>query len=55
MNSPDPPYEIYTPERIAEFLLSCAIDEKDYQAARESVRELGLDPDQIEHLRPGVG
>ena len=41
--------EIYTPERKAEFLLSSAIDEEDYQAARVTVREMGLDPDQIEH------
>jgi AbrB family looped-hinge helix DNA binding protein len=46
------PIEIYTPERKAEFLLTNAIDEKDYQEARKEVRKMGLDPDQIEHFRP---
>lgn len=46
------PIEIYTPERIAEFLMSNAISEKDYQEARKEVREMGLDPDQIRHFRP---
>lgn len=46
------PVEIYTPERQAEFLLSNAVDEADYAAAREEVRRLGLDPDEIQHLRP---
>jgi AbrB family looped-hinge helix DNA binding protein len=44
------PIEIYTPERKAEFLLSNAVDEKDYQRARLDVGELGLDPDRIEHF-----
>jgi AbrB family looped-hinge helix DNA binding protein len=46
------PIEIYTPERKAEFILSSALDEEDYQAAREAVRKMGLDPDRIEHLSP---
>ncbi|HEV1283870.1 MAG TPA: AbrB/MazE/SpoVT family DNA-binding domain-containing protein [Bryobacteraceae bacterium] len=46
------PIEIYTPERKAEFILMSAIDEEDYQSAREEVREMGLDPDQIAHRRP---
>ena len=46
------PVEIYTPERKAEFLLSSAADEEDYQAARKEVRKLGLDPDRIDHYRP---
>lgn len=46
------PVEIYTPERQAEFLLSNAVDEADYAAAREEVRQLGLDPDAIEHASP---
>lgn len=46
------PIEIYTPERKAEFLLTNAIDEKDYQEARKEVRKMGLDPDQIGHFRP---
>ena len=44
--------EIYTPERKAEFLLSNAVDAPDYAAAREEVRKMGLDPDQIPHHRP---
>jgi len=44
--------EIYTPERKAEFILSSATDDEDYQAARETVRGMGLDPDRIEHYRP---
>jgi AbrB family looped-hinge helix DNA binding protein len=47
------PVEIYTPERKAEFLLTNAIDEKDYREARKEVRQMGLDPDQIKHYRPG--
>lgn len=46
------PVEVYTPERKAEFLLSTAVDEADYVAARAVVEELGLDPDAIEHHRP---
>jgi hypothetical protein len=46
---PEP--EIYTPERIAEFLLTGAVDEEDYQDACETVREMGLDAEKIEHLR----
>jgi hypothetical protein len=45
--------EIYTPERIAEFLLSNAVNEQDYQNARQDVRDLGLDPDAVGHLRLG--
>lgn len=44
--------EGYTPERKAEFLLSNAVDATDYAAAREEVRKLGLDPDEILHDRP---
>ena len=47
------PVEIYTPERRAEFLLSNAVDEKDYARAVEEVRKLGLDPDRIPHSKPG--
>jgi AbrB family looped-hinge helix DNA binding protein len=46
------PIEIYTPERKAEFILSSAVDKEDYQAAREAVRGMGLDPDRIEHISP---
>lgn len=46
------PVEIYTPERIAEFLLTSAVGEQDYQRIRKEVEEMGLDPDTIPHLRP---
>jgi hypothetical protein len=44
--------EDYTPERQAEFLLNNAVDGRDYAAAAKLVREMGIDPDQIEHERP---
>jgi AbrB family looped-hinge helix DNA binding protein len=46
------PVEHYTPERKAEFLLSTATNQKDYQRARKQVELLGLDPDSIPHRRP---
>lgn len=46
------PIERYTPERKAEFLLTNAIDQKDYQRARKDVEKMGLDPDTIPHRRP---
>jgi AbrB family looped-hinge helix DNA binding protein len=46
------PIEKYTPERKAEFFLTNAIDEADYQRARKMVRKMGLDPDTIAHQRP---
>ena len=46
------PVEIYSPERRAEFLLSNAVDEEDYQQARKTVEAMGLDPDAIPHQRP---
>ena len=49
------PIEIYSPERIAEFLLSNAVDPEDYESAREEVRKLGLDPDRIPHYEPEGG
>ena len=47
-------YEIeeYTPERIAEFLLNCAVSAEDYASAVEEVRKLGLDPATIPHEKP---
>ena len=47
-----PSVEDYAPDRKAELLLSNALDEDDYQAARQEVYKLGLDPDQILHIRP---
>lgn len=46
------PIEIYTPERRAEFLLSNAIDKKDYARAAKEVRKMGLDPAMIPHRKP---
>ena len=46
------PVEMYTPERVAEFLLSNAVDADDYAAARQEVQRMGLDPDSIEHISP---
>lgn len=46
------PLEQYTLERQAEFLLSNAIDAKDYKQARKEVEKMGLDPDAISHYRP---
>ena len=46
------PVEIYTPERIAEFLLNNAINDEHYQRQREEVKKMGLDPDTIPHEKP---
>jgi len=46
------PVEIYTPERKAEFLLTNAVDEKDYRDAQAEVRRMGLDPSKIRHRKP---
>ena len=46
------PVEVYTPERRAEFLLSNAVDAKDYARAREEVRKMGFDPGKIPHPKP---
>jgi AbrB family looped-hinge helix DNA binding protein len=43
--------EIYTPARRAQFLLSNAVDRKDYLAARREVKKLGVDPEQIPHYK----
>lgn len=47
------PVEVYTPERRAEFLLSNAVDEAEYQEALGEVQQMGLDPEKIPHYRPG--
>jgi bifunctional DNA-binding transcriptional regulator/antitoxin component of YhaV-PrlF toxin-antitoxin module len=46
---PEP--EVYTPERIAEFLLNNAVDD-DYQEAIEEVKKLGINPATIPHNHP---
>jgi hypothetical protein len=47
VHGPDP--EVYTPERIAEFLLNNAVSERDYQAAIEDVIKMGIDPASVPH------
>jgi hypothetical protein len=47
-----PPVEMYTPQRIAEFLLSNAVTMEDYAEARREVEGLGIDPDTVDHVRP---
>jgi len=44
--------EDYTPERIAEFLLSNSVDAQGYAEAVAEVRRMGLDPDKIVHQKP---
>ncbi len=46
--------EDYTPERIAEFLLSNAVDADDYAAALEQVAAMGVDPATIPHYKPAI-
>ena len=46
------PIKMYAPERQAEFLLSNAVDAKDYVRAKEEVRKMGLDPGKIPHHKP---
>ncbi|MBM4032066.1 MAG: AbrB/MazE/SpoVT family DNA-binding domain-containing protein [Planctomycetes bacterium] len=46
------PYERYTPERIAEFILGGAVNAEDYARAVEEVRRMGLDPAKIDHFKP---
>jgi AbrB family looped-hinge helix DNA binding protein len=46
------PYERYTPERVAEFLLGSAVDGQSYKEAVAEVRRMGLDPEKIEHFKP---
>ena len=46
------PVETYSPERVAEFLLSNAVDAKDYAKAVARVRKMGLDPDSVPHVKP---
>jgi len=46
--------EIYTPERKAEFLLSNAVDETDYRAAKKEVQLMGLDPKKVRYKKPRI-
>jgi AbrB family looped-hinge helix DNA binding protein len=43
--------EIYTPERRAEFLLSNAVDERDYRAAKKEVQLMSLDPRKVRYKK----
>ena len=47
-----PPVELYTDERVAEFLLNNSVDAHDYARALKLVRKLGLDPAKIDHDKP---
>lgn len=44
--------EVYTDERIAEFLLTNSVDDAHYQRMRKEVVAMGLDPDKILHMKP---
>ena len=46
------PIERYTPRRRAAFLLSNAVNKRDYARAVAEVRRMGLDPATIRHHRP---
>jgi AbrB family looped-hinge helix DNA binding protein len=46
------PFEKYTPERKAEFLLNNAVTSEDYAWAVKEVRKMGIDPDKIPHEKP---
>jgi len=46
------PIELYGAERKAEFILSNAVDAQDYARAVTEVRALGLDPDDVTHVKP---
>lgn len=46
------PTEIYSKERQAEFLLSNAVDEADYQEAVQEVKKMGIHPEKIRHHKP---
>ena len=45
--------EHYSPERVAEFLLTNAVDAEEYARAVATVREMGLNPEATPHTRPG--
>lgn len=46
------PVEKYSKERVAEFLLTNAVDADDYENVRKEVREMGVDPDSVPSRRP---
>ena len=46
------PLEPYSPQEKAAFLLNNAVDDADYDQARQAVLDMGLDPDSIPHSKP---
>ncbi len=46
------PFEKYTPERKAEFLLNSAVTPEDYRWALAQVRKMGIDPASIPNKKP---
>lgn len=46
------PTEVYSKQRVAEFLLTNATDAGDNAAARREVKAMGLDPDAVPHQKP---
>ena len=45
------PAQTYTLEQKAEFLLSNAVDDDDYEKAKKEVARMGINPDKIKHFR----
>ena len=45
------PMETYSPERVAEFLLTNAVDAEDYARAVARVKAMGLDHNTIPHVK----
>lgn len=46
------PIEMYSQERIAEFLLANAIDSTEYESAKKEVEKMGLNPQEVPHIAP---
>lgn len=46
------PFENYSSQRQAEFLLSNAVDKEDYEKAKTTVCKMGLNPNAIPHKKP---
>jgi hypothetical protein len=51
-SSKSTPIELYTDQRVAEFLLTNTVDAKDYARACKLVRKMGLNPAKIDHDKP---
>src|SRR5271156_3135497 len=47
-------YEVWTPERKAEFFLNNSVTQEDYDQACADIREMGLDPAKIPFTEPGM-